>query len=221
MSAPLDINLLAAASMHEVKNLLGQLTLSLEEIAQAHCPGTEQKIASARFACSRVVDRLTEMMILYKLDGGHLHPSIAAHSPTDFLEDLMLSAKNLTAGRIEIRMQLSASAPAFWFFDRDLTESALMNALHNALLYARSWISLSAEQSADYLILRVVDDGAGYPPEILQANLNAPRASTQGCGLGLYFANSVAQAHHNQERHGKVVVENRATGGAVFSLYLP
>lgn len=221
MSAPLDLNLLAAASMHEVKNLLGQLTLSLEEIAQAQCPGTEQEIASARFACSRVVDRLTEMMILYKLDGGHLHPSLAAHSPSDFLEDIMLSAKNLTAGRVEIRMQNSAQTPAFWFFDRDLTESALMNAVHNALLYARSWISLSAEQNGDYLVLRVADDGAGYPPELLQASLDAPRASDQGCGLGLYFAHNVSQAHRNQERCGKVLLENNAQGGAVFSLYLP
>lgn len=221
MSAPLDLNLLAAASMHEVKNLLGQLTLSLEEIAQAQCPETEQEIASARFACSRVVDRLTEMMILYKLDGGHLQPSIAAHSPSDFLEDLMLSAKNLTAGRVELRVQRLDLAPEFWFFDRDLTESAMMNAVHNALLYARSWISLSAEQNGDDLVLRVTDDGPGYPVELLQASLNTPRTSEQGCGLGLYFANSVAQAHRNQDRCGKVALANKPQGGAVFSLYLP
>lgn len=221
MTAPLDLSLLVAASIHEVKNLLGQLTLSLEEIARAQCPGTEKNIASARFTCSRVVDRLTEMMLLYKLDGGFLHPSIAAHSPADFLEDLKLSAKNLTAGRIEIRVSPSDQAPGFWFFDRDLTESALMNALHNALLHARSWISLSAEQSGDYLVLRVTDDGAGYPTELLQSNLGAPRASDQGCGLGLYFAHSVAQAHRNQERRGKILLENSAQGGAVFSLYLP
>ncbi len=221
MSAPLDLNLLAAASMHEVKNLLGQLTLSLEEIAQAQCPGTEQEIAGARFACSRVVDRLTEMMILYKLDGGHLHPSIAAHSPSDFLEDIMLSAKNLTAGRVELRTQALDQGPKFWFFDRDLVESAMMNAVHNALLYARSWISLSAEKSGDDLVLRVTDDGAGYPAKLLQASLDAPRTSDQGCGLGLYFANSVAQAHRNQERCGKVVLENDVQGGAVFSIYLP
>jgi signal transduction histidine kinase len=221
MSAPLDLNALAASSIHEVKNLLGQLTLSLEEIAQAQCPGTEQKIASARFACSRVVDRLTEMLILYKLDGGHLQPSIAAHSPVDFLEDLMLSAHNLTAGRVEICVQPAAAVPAFWFFDRDLTESALMNAVHNALLHARSRITLSTEQSGDYLLFRVADDGAGYPAELLQAALDAPRASAQGSGLGLFFASSVAQAHRNHERGGKVVLENTATSGAAFNLYLP
>ena len=222
MSTPLDLNLLTAASIHEVKNLLGQLTLSLEEIAQAQCPGTEQEVASARFACSRVVDRLTEIMILYKLDGGHLHPSIAAHSPADFLEDLMLSANNLTAGRIQIRIAANASTPDFWFFDRDLTDSALMNALHNALLHAQSWISLSAEQTGDFLVFSVTDDGPGYPNALLHAGLDAPLASSQGSGLGLYFASSVAQAHRNQECSGKVVLENCAAGGgAVFKLFLP
>jgi signal transduction histidine kinase len=224
MSAPLDLNALAASSIHEVKNLLGQLTLSLEEIAQAQCPGTEQKIASARFACSRVVDRLTEMLILYKLDGGYLKPSIAAHSPTDFLEDVMLAAQNLTAGRVAIRIEPiepGANAPAFWFFDRDLTESALMNAVHNALLHARSHITLSVAQDGDYLLFRISDDGPGYPTAVLQASLDAPRASQQGSGLGLFFASSVAQAHRNKERQGKVVLGNDAAGGALFSLYLP
>ena len=221
MSAPLDLNALAASSIHEVKNLLGQLTLSLEEIAQVQCPGTEEKIAGARFACSRIVDRLTEMLILYKLDGGHLHPSIAAHSPTDFLEDLMLSANALTAGRITVSVDKTAATPAFWFFDRDLTESALMNAVHNALLHARSNITLSTEHQGDFLRFRVADDGAGYPPELLQATLDAPRASECGSGLGLFFASSVAQAHRNQERNGKVMLENTATGGAAFNLYLP
>ena len=221
MSAPLDLNALAASGIHEVKNLLGQLTLSLEEIAQAQCPGTEQQIASARFACSRVVDRLTEMLILYKLDGGYLHPSIASHSPTDFLEDLMLAANNLTAGRVEICMQPADAAPAFWFFDRDLVESALMNAMHNALLHAGTRITLSAELHGEYLVFRVADDGAGYPAEILQAELNAPRSAAHGSGLGLYFANSVALAHRNQALQGKVLLQNGTAGGAVFSLYLP
>ena len=48
MSAPLDLNALAASSIHEVKNLLGQLTLSLEEIAQVQCPGSEQQMRTSR-----------------------------------------------------------------------------------------------------------------------------------------------------------------------------
>lgn len=216
--APLDLNTLAAASMHEVKNLLGQLTLSLDGIAQAGCPGATEQISGARFACRRIVDRLGEMLTLYKLEGGHHAPNIDAHSPLDFLEDLMHEARTLTAGRFTIDLQQDG-APPFWFFDRELAQSALMNALHNALGFARTRITLSAAQDGDFLVFRVSDDGPGFPQALQDDNFDAPRSSQQGAGLGLYFANSVAKAHQNKGRIGKVALANN--GGAVFSLYLP
>lgn len=216
--APLDMNALAAASMHEVKNLLGQLTLSLDGIAEIGCPGATEQLSGARFACRRIVDRLGEMLTLFKLEGGRFTPNIDAHSPIDFLEDLLHEAQTLTAGRLTIAMQ-HEQAPPFWFFDRDLVQNALMNALHNALGYARTRITVSATQDGEYLVLRVADDGPGFPPALLQDTLDAPRSSQQGTGLGLYFANSVAQAHQNKGRAGKVALANE--GGAVFSLRLP
>jgi len=215
---PLDLNTLAAASIHEVKNLLGQLTLSLDSIAEVGCPGATEQISGARFACRRIVDRLCEMLTLYKLEGGHLAPNIDAHSPVDFLEDLMLEARTLTAGRFTIDVQPD-NAPPFWFFDRELAQSALMNALHNALGFARTRITLSAAQDGDYLVLRVSDDGQGFPQALLNDSFDAPRASQQGTGLGLYFANSVAKVHQNKGHVGKVALAN--DGGAVFSLFLP
>lgn len=217
-AAPLDLNTLAAASIHEVKNLLGQLTLSLDGIAEVGCPGAEEQISGARFSCRRIVDRLTEMLTLYKLEGGHLTPNIDAHSPIDFLEDLMHEARTLTAGRLTIDL-LQDNSPPFWFFDRELAQSALMNALHNAQGFAQTRITLSAAQDGEYLVLRVADDGPGFPQALLDGTFDAPRASQQGTGLGLYFANSVAQAHQNKGRIGKIALANM--GGAVFSLYLP
>lgn len=218
MASTLDLNTLAAASMHEVKNLLGQLTLSLDGIAEAGYPGATEQIAGARFACRRIVDRLSEMLTLYKLEGGHLTPNIDAYSPLDFLEDLMHEARTLTAGRLTIDVQPD-SAPPFWFFDRELAASALMNALHNALGFARTRITLSAAQDGEYLVFRLADDGPGFPQVLLDGNFDAPRASRQGTGLGLYFASSVAKVHQNKGRTGKIALANN--GGAVFSLYLP
>lgn len=215
---PLGLNTLAAASMHEVKNLLGQLTLSLDGIAEAGCPSATDQISGARFACRRIVDRLNEMLTLYKLEGGHLAPNIDAHSPIDFLEDLMHEARTLTAGRFMIDLHQD-HAPPFWFFDRELAQSALMNALHNALGFARTRITLSAEQEGEFLVFRISDDGPGFPQALLNDNFEAPRASQQGTGLGLYFANSVAQVHENKGRIGKVALANQ--DGAVFSLHLP
>lgn len=214
----LDLNTLAAASMHEVKNLLGQLTLSLDGIAEVGCPGAEEQISGARFACRRVVDRMNEILTLFKLEGGHFTPNIDAHSPIDFLEDMLHEARTLTAGRFTIDLQQD-NAPPFWFFDRELAASALMNALHNTLIFARTRITLSAAQEGDYLVFRVADDGPGFPQTLFDSGFSTPRASQQGTGLGLYFANSVAQAHQNKGRSGKIALANN--GGAVFSLYLP
>ncbi len=220
MSTPLDLNALAAASIHELKNLLGSLTLSLDEIAAAGCPGADGQVAAARFACRRISDRLVEMLTLYKLEGGHLTPTIDAHSPADFLADLAHEAQALAAGNLNVAVDGKA-APPFWFFDRDLVQSAMMNGLHNAIAHARGLIRLTARREGEWLRLEVCDDGPGFPAEVLAGALTAPGGSRRGTGLGLYFAQRVAQAHANEGRCGRVEIANARTGGAAFSLLLP
>lgn len=221
--AGIDLQSLTAAGIHELKNLLGQLTLSLDEIAQADCPGVASQIASARFASRRIADRMVELLTLYKLDGGKQAFTMDAHSPADFLEDVQQEAHSLAAGRLTVGMACAADATPFWFFDRELVQGALMNAIHNALLHARSRITLQMQTHEGWLKFSVEDDGPGYPPELLQADLAAPRASNSstGTGLGLYFAQAVAKAHENKGRVGQVELANAAGGGAVFGLLLP
>lgn len=218
MPTPLDMNTIAAATVHELKNLLGELTLSLDHIARSGCPGAESQVAGARVACRRITDKLVEMLTLYKLEGGHFSPAIDHHSPADFIEDLAHEARALAGDRLVIEVE-SAQAPPFAFFDRDLVESAMMNALHNALRHARTRIRLTAASADDELIFRVSDDGPGFPVGLIESPLDAPRASHQGTGLGLWFASSVARAHANRGHTGRVELRNDA--GAVFSLHLP
>lgn len=219
--AAIDLQSLTASSIHELKNLLGQLTLSLDEIAQADCPGVSDQIAGARFACRRITDRMVEILTLYKLDGGQRAFTMDAHSPLDFMEDLQTEAQALTAGRFEVELAAADDVAAFWFFDRELVQGALMNALHNALQHAYSRIRLRLGMEGGLLVFSVEDDGPGYPADLLVADLAAPRASAKGTGLGLYFAGAVANAHENKGRTGQVKLANAAAGGAVFSLLLP
>jgi signal transduction histidine kinase len=220
----LDLQSLTAASIHELKNLLGQLTLSLDEIAQADCPEVADQVAGARFACRRIADRMVEILTLYKLDGGRQAFAMDAHSPADFLEDLQRDARSLAAGRLAVELDCAPDTPAFWFFDRELTQGALMNAVHNALQHARSRIMLAAQAEDGLLMFTVRDDGPGYPADVLAAGPGAPRVAHgggKGTGLGLYFAHAVAAAHENKGRTGRVCLANGADGGAVFSLLLP
>ena len=215
---------LAAAGMHEVKNMLGQLMLTLDDLAQAGCPGNQQKLDGARVTCQRAAERLVQVLTLYKLGEGAAVLRVDAHSPADLLEDLRLDAAASIPGRIEL--QLSASqAPPFAFFDRELVQSALVNAIHNALDHARQCVTLSACAAEGGLLFSVEDDGPGYPPAMLGASLDAPQprngARGNSTGLGLYFAGMVARAHHNQGRSGEVRLGTSGAGGAHFQLWLP
>lgn len=223
--ATLDLPALTASTIHELKNLLGQLTLSLDEIAQTSGPAVAPQVDGARFACRRIADRMVELLALYKLDGGQRAFAMDAHSPADFLEDMHTEARSLAAGRLQVELACGENLPAFWFFDRELVQGAVMNAVHNALLHARSRVTLRAGSQDGLLAFGVEDDGPGYPPALLQADLAFPQRSNKetgkGTGLGLYFAQAVAKAHENKGRVGRLTLANAAGGGAVFTLLLP
>jgi signal transduction histidine kinase len=219
--AKLDLPALTASTIHELKNLLGQLTLSLDKIAHADCPGVAAQVEGARFASRRIAERMVELLALYKLDGGQRAFATEAHSPADFLEDVQGEARSLAAGRLDVDMACDAELAPFWFFDRELVQGAMMNAVHNALAHARSRITLRGAMQDGSLRFSVEDDGPGYPAELLRADLAYPQPSARGTGLGLHFAQAVAKAHENKGRSGRLMLANAAGGGAVFALLIP
>jgi K+-sensing histidine kinase KdpD len=109
--------------------------------------------------------------------------------------------------------------PALWFFDRDLVEMALINAIHNSLAYARSALRIEANMMEGYLALSVHDDSAGYPEHILGSTAMNASYRSSGTGLGLQFSSLIAQSHDNQGRLGELRLHNDQ--GAVFCLLLP
>jgi K+-sensing histidine kinase KdpD len=114
---------------------------------------------------------------------------------------------------------MAADVPAVWFFDRDLIEMALVNAIQNSLAYARSIIRIEASMVDGCLALSVRDDSDGYPEHILTSvATNTPYRAT-GTGLGLQFARLIVQTHENRGRLGELRLYNES--GAVFSLLLP
>lgn len=221
MTKPFDPRTLAAVGIHELKNQLTELTLLLDELAPAASPGLAARIASARFLCGRIRDRMAALLALYRLDGGEQAFTLEAHCPEDLAAEVAAELAALAGGRLRISSATAPDVPAFWFFDRELVRSALINAGHNALLHARREVLVEAAAEAGMLIFRVRDDGPGYPPALLAADLGQPQPSARGSGLGLHFAHAVARAHQHGGRCGQVRLANAREGGAVFSLLLP
>lgn len=213
----MDFSALAASEFHELKNQLGHLALALDEVAIS-LPASAEALRAPRINCRAIVDRLVQILTLYKEDRGGPLLNIEARNPADFVEELVADCRGLAGTRLRIEA-CHALAPPFWFFDHYLVQIALLNALHNALKYARARIEIAAEAVDGGLLLSVRDDSDGYPEHILANQGMAPGKSAGGTGLGLFFAQSIARAHENQGRVGHLRLENR--DGARFSLWLP
>ena len=208
-----------AALIHELKNNLGLLSMTIDSIPTQGDPTHDEPIDSARLQCQEVVDRLQQALLIYKASNQPIQPNIDAYSPHDLLHMIKERAVSLSRGRLQVQVDIALDTPEIWFFDRDLIEMALINAIHNSLSYARTGISIKAKLIEGCLALIVCDDSAGYPEHILASvETNRPyRAS--GTGLGLQFSRLIAQGHQNQGRTGELRLHNDA--GAVFCLLLP
>lgn len=214
-----DGTALYAALIHELKNNLGLLSMTLDSIPMQAGPQHDRPVNDARLLCQSVIDRLQQALLIYKANNQQLQPTIDAYSPHDMVRELLERTIALSRDRLLVKAELAADVPAIWFFDRDLIEMALVNAIQNSLAYARSSIRIEAGMVEGCLALSVRDDSDGYPEHILTSVVtNTPYRAT-GTGLGLQFAKLIVQTHENRGRFGELRLFNDS--GAVFSLLLP
>ncbi|RPH74801.1 MAG: two-component system sensor histidine kinase KdbD, partial [Nitrospiraceae bacterium] len=106
--------------------------------------------------------------------------------------------------------------------DGVLMEQVLINLLENALKFTppSTAIELSATASDHELVFEVADRGPGIPPgdeqRIFDKFYRAGPAREGGVGLGLTVCRGIIEAHG-----GRIWVEKRPGGGAVFRFTLP
>jgi signal transduction histidine kinase len=213
----LDLPALIAANIHEMKNLVGEMTLAMDRIG-----GRSAEAATARFLSRRVSDRMVQILTLYRMSNGRTHIDGADHVPSDLLQEVAADAVALAGPGVSVELDV-AEAPPWWWLDRELVQMALANATHNALRYAAERIVLSVRGADGDIAFRVEDDGGGFPDAVLDRARGGFRdVPVSGAGLGLYFAQVVAEAHRSGTRTGQLKLENRAgRPGTVVTLWLP
>jgi signal transduction histidine kinase len=215
----LDSTDMYAALMHELKNNLGLLTMTLDAIPLRGDNEHDGRLDDARLLCQRSIERLQQALLIYKATNKELHPVVDAYSPLDMLRELRDAAHSLARERLVIDTLVGDRVPELWFFDRSLVEMAMINAIHNSLAHARSAIRIEADMVDGCLAFSVRDDSAGYPEHMLTNGSGETNYASSGTGLGLKFARLIAQAHENQGRFGEMRLFNE--NGAVFRFLLP
>ncbi len=215
----IDTNDLFAALLHEMKNNLGLLSLTLDDMEKHRGSDHDEQLHAARLLCERVIDRLRQTLLLYKKGNDRFVLNVEACSTRDFLRELAETADSLVGGSIEVDVVFAEEVPEIWFLDRNMVEMAMVSAMHNSVSYAASSLAIEAGMQEGMLRLSIRDDSDGYPQHILECVAQDRPFSAKGTGLGLTFAKLIAEAHENRGRKGELRLANDI--GAVFSLLLP
>ena len=218
-----------ASSIHDMKNSLNIQVSGLEDIATAcRARGDTTTLAGLGpiiHQAHRMNANLIQLLSLYKL-GKSIYPTdISEQSVADVIHEALLQNRSVMEFK-GITMEVDCDEACYWYFDRDLVTGILLNALNNAYNYTTDKIRIAAHVDTGMLVLRVEDNGQGYPAHMLQSggvaankSINFSSGST---GLGFYFSSLVANMHQNGGQQGSLTIENGgAYGGGCFVVQLP
>lgn len=169
---------------------------------------------------ARLVDNLLQMT---RIESGHLSP----RREWNVVEDLVGSAltrMDRTLSGHPVRTHLPAEIPLIRV-DDVLIDLVLCNLIENAAKYTRpeAPIDITASVRDGWVRIEVADRGPGLTREekrhAFEKFYRGPgplENGTRGAGLGLAISAAVASLHG-----GRLTVEDRSGGGAVFALELP
>ncbi len=224
-----DYSTLLANSIHEVKNSLNMLLNSVDQVLVDQEDNTSETyhiFSQIQYEGKRVNDDLVGLLAIYRIKNEQYSINIDDYCVLDFLEE-NLGQHEIMIRHRKIEKELECDNNLYWFFDRDLITGVISNVINNLYKYTKNKIHVSAEKEDGYLVIRIKDNGPGYPENMLivheesdsQKSISFDNSNT---GLGLYFSRLVAEQHKNKGRSGYITTTNEGIdGGGCFSLYLP
>lgn len=219
-----DISAFLASAVHDMKNSIGILINFLESNLTELGPHAQDKATPMLYEVKRVNDNLVQMLAIYKI-GNQFYPfDLTENSIDDFVREVVEQNKTLL-DYSGIALDVDLDKGLTWYFDYELISGVISHALNNATHYTKDKLRLSVKEEGGELVMRVEDNGSGYPDSVLEAGdavskgVNFASGST---GLGLYFSSMVAKLHKNRGRTGGIFLENGGNlGGSCFILRLP
>jgi two-component system sensor histidine kinase KdpD len=207
---------------HDLRSPLTAISAASEMLAS---PGDalsgadrDELLAAIRLQVRRLDRLVGNLLDLSRLEAGAATPLLELWT-VDGLVARALEAIGPDSDRIVVSLPLDAPTVRV---DAAQVEHALVNLLENALAYSSPTdpVEVRAEASDGEVLLRIVDRGAGIPPDeqaaIFEPFRQGVRGGERGSGLGLAIARGFAQVND-----GRLWVESEPGRGASFVLALP
>ena len=208
---------LAAAVAHELNQPLMAAGTYTRLVNDAMSTTPLDVVAAAETAkkavaqVERAADVVRHLRALVRLDRSNRAPCRLGQIVDETLE---LCRPDLDRTHVTARTDIAADLPRV-MVDLLQIEQVLINLLRNAIEAIgnmRGSVLIEAKQcDAEFIEIRVVDTGPGFPPALLEsAFLPLSSSKAEGLGIGLPLCRSIVEAHG-----GKLWIDDGAQGGAV------
>jgi len=166
---------------------------------------------------------IANLLDMTKLESGAVVPTAAKHDLAEIVGSALRRAGGIL-GRHRVELAIAPDLPMLEL-DAVLFEQVLFNLLDNAAKYApaHTAIGIKAWRDGDTVVLQVIDEGEGIPPEDLDHVFDKFYRAQKGdhvragTGLGLAISRGFVEA-----MRGTIEAANRSDrGGAVLTIRLP
>ncbi|QDH35097.1 XrtA/PEP-CTERM system histidine kinase PrsK [Porphyrobacter sp. YT40] len=207
-----EFNRRMAFVMHDIKNLVSQLTL-LAANAEKHADNPAFR-ADMLVTLRNSADKLSALLARL---GRYGSGQVNATGPIE-LVDL---ARGIAARFKGVHpVALTREVPVEVMGNREALEQALIHLVQNAIDATEGDLPVFLDVSAEGLhgAIDVVDSGQGMTPEFIRSGLFKPFVSSKsgGFGIGAFEARELIKA-----MGGRIAVESRKGLGTRFSVVLP
>ncbi len=201
--------------LHTVEELI--------EITENETAQQRRMFSSLRSESARINNALISLLGLYRLGQNQLPVKKLSVHVLDFLED-QIAANQLLFDLNDLGIQLNCDESLHAKFDAALIAGVVNNVLVNCAKYAKKQVTLQAKKDTQNFIIEIIDDGIGYPKNLLQQisdHSNSIDFQSGSTKLGLFFAKEIVALHSTSDRDGFIELENPPAGGGLFRLTIP
>ena len=215
---------LSSAISHELRTPIARMRFAVEMLPDADTADERERVRQMMSDDLEELDNLIDASLTYsrfEREQPELH--LTRVDLEEWLNE-SVDAIRILGKSLELSVDCSA-LPRGQQVELDLKSMpyALTNLLRNAIKYAKSRIVVSAQVSANRVLIHVDDDGVGIAPDerqkVFSAFTRLDRArdrATGGYGLGLAIVRLVLEQHE-----GSALADSSPLGGARFTLNWP
>lgn len=217
---------LIAEMVHELRTPLSSLNTAAHLLLRPEINDEQRKkmVETLFRETSRLSDMATAFLDLARLESGRVQFQISDVEPKQMLDDCMVVMRSKAEEKNQTMQEDFPEELPLIRADIDKIKQVILNLLSNAIKYTPSHgkITVSAEVSQEDLIIRIMDNGPGIPPEnvsrVFEKFYRVPGTehAAQGTGLGLSICKRIIEAHK-----GRIEFNSELGVGTTFSIFIP